>query len=228
MSGRPINRQLGVVMLRRLVSGILAFLAVLFVPAGTVRYWEAWVFMAVLFIPMTLFATHLLRCHPSLLERRMRIREREKEQRWIVTASSLGLVGTFVIPGFDRRFGWSSVPIWVVIAANTVVFLGYLLFMRTLLANEYAGRTVEVEEGQRLISTGPYAAIRHPLYLAAIWIFTAAPLALGSFWALLPAVLVVIIFLFRIREEEKVLTRTLPGYAAYCRKVRYRLIPGIW
>lgn len=198
-------RQLRRITVARLLAGIVLVALGLLLPAGTIRYWEAWVFMAVLFVPMSLFAFSMLRQSPRLLERRMRTRETEPEQRRIVVASGVFILAALVLPGLDRWLGWSSVPVWLVLAADLVIFGGYLLFVRV------RGRTVEVEEGQRLITTGPYALVRHPLYLAAILIFGLTPLALGSYWGLIPAVPLAISFGFRIREEEKTLLRELPG-----------------
>ena len=142
--------------------------------------------------------------------------------------SAVILLATFLLPGFDKRFGWSSVPVWLVIASDVVILLSYLLFALTLRENEYASRTVEVEQQQRVIKTGPYSFVRHPLYLASALIFGSSPLALGSYWALIPTSFYPALLVARIVNEEKVLLRELDGYAGYCKAVRYRLIPGIW
>ncbi len=214
--------------IERLLAAVLIFGAMLFLPAGTVLYWEAWAYMAILFIPMSAFAIYLLRYNPALLERRLRMREREPQQRAIIAVSSVVLLAVFLLPGFDKRFGWSSVPIWLIIAADIVVLFGYLLSILTLRENEYASRSVEVAQGQRVITTGPYSLIRHPLYLATVLIFGFSPLALGSYWALIPGALYPLVLVARILNEEKMLLRDLDGYADYCKVVRYRLIPGIW
>jgi protein-S-isoprenylcysteine O-methyltransferase Ste14 len=212
----------------RLLAAVLLLGAMFFLPAGTLLYWEAWVFMLVLFIPMSVFAAYLLIYNPVLLERRLKMREEAPQQRRIIAVSTLVLLVTFLLPGFDKRFGWSSVPIWLVIAVDVVVLLGYLLFVLTLRENEYAARTVEVEQRQRVITTGPYSLVRHPLYLAAALIFGCSPLALGSYWALIPGALFPALLVARILDEEKLLLRDLDGYADYCQVVRYRLIPGVW
>ncbi|MGQ9627488.1 MAG: methyltransferase family protein [Anaerolineae bacterium] len=212
----------------RLLAAVPILGAMFFLPAGTLLYWEAWVYMGVLFIPMSVFAAYLLRYNPTLLERRLKMREKEPQQRRIIAVSMVVLLAAFLLPGFDKRFGWSSVPIWLVIAADAVVLLGYLLFALTLRENEYASRTVEVEQQQRVITTGPYSLVRHPLYLATVLMFGFSPLALGSYWALIPVVLFPVVLLARILNEEKMLLRDLNGYADYCKVVRYRLIPGIW
>ncbi len=213
---------------KRLLAAIIALGAMFFLPAGTLSYWEAWLFMGVLFIPMTIFAVYLIRRNPSLLERRMRMREEQPQQRKIIGVSIVVLLAAFLIPGFDQRFSWSSVPVWLVIAADIVFLLGYLLFVLTLRENEFAARTVQVEQQQRVITTGPYAYVRHPMYLATLLMYASAPLALGSYWALIPIALLPFILVARILDEERMLLKELEGYADYCQVVRYRLIPGIW
>lgn len=220
--------QLRRMVVARPLAAVFILGAMFFLPAGTLLYWEAWLFMAILFIPMSAFAAYLLKYNPALLERRLRMREKESQQTVIIAVSSVVLLAIFLLPGFDKRFGWSSVPIWLVIAADVVVLLGYVFFILTLRENEYASRAVEVEQQQRVITTGPYSLIRHPLYLATILMFGFSPLALGSYWALIPVALYPPILVARIRNEEEVLLRDLDGYADYCKVVRYRLMPGIW
>jgi len=201
---------------------------VLFVPAGTLDYWEAWVYCAVLVIPFVFVATWLLNKDPELLARRIRLNEKEPAQKRVIGVSRLVFLIAFLLPGLDHRFGWSDVPVAAVLAADALVFLGYVLVFLVFRENTYASRVVEVEQGQKVISTGPYALVRHPMYLGTGIMFLATPLALGSYWALpvflmLPGVLV-----YRIRNEEEVLLRELNGYQEYMQKVRYRLIPFIW
>ncbi|MBC7232325.1 MAG: isoprenylcysteine carboxylmethyltransferase family protein [Chloroflexi bacterium] len=221
-------QQLRKMVVGRLLAALIALGAIFFLSAGTIRYWEAWVYMAVLLIPMSLFAVYLLRYNPALLERRMKMREVEPQQRRIIAVSIIVLLAAGMLPGLDKRFGWSAVPTWLVLAADVIFLLGYLLFVLTLRENEYAARTVEVEQQQRVITTGPYAIVRHPLYLASILMYGFTPLALGSYWGLVPIAFFPVILIARILNEEKVLLRELPGYAEYCQKVRYRLIPKIW
>jgi protein-S-isoprenylcysteine O-methyltransferase Ste14 len=212
----------------RLLAAVVLLGAIFFLTAGTVRYWEAWGFMAVSLLPASLYAAHLLRHNPALLERRLKAREKEPQQKRIVALSMLAIVATFLLPGLDKRLGWSCVPVWLVVAADVVILLGYLLFVLTLRQNEYAARTVEVEPGQRVVTSGPYSLVRHPMYLGATLIYAAAPLALGSYWALIPAALFPLLLVARLLNEEQVLLRDLDGYADYCKSVRHRLIPGIW
>jgi protein-S-isoprenylcysteine O-methyltransferase Ste14 len=209
--------------------GALAVVGLLlFLPAGTLIYWEAWVYCGILFIPMLVVLRYFLKHDPAMLERRMRMREREAPQRRIVAGGTILFFAAILIPGLDHRFGWSFLPLPVVLAADAIVFLGYLLFFLVLRENSYASRVVEVEQGQKVISTGPYAIVRHPMYLAITLMFLATPVALGSLWAFIPFLLIPAVLVFRILNEEKVLLRDLPGYGEYRQKVRYRMIPRVW
>ena len=158
----------------------------------------------------------------------MRMREREREQRLIIKVAYLWFLLAFILPGLDWRWGWSAVPTWLVIVADMLVLAGYGIFLLVLRENRYASRTVQVEQGQRVISSGPYAIVRHPMYIGSMLMYLASPLALGSYWAMLPALLIIPILVARIINEEKVLLRELPGYEEYTRKTVYRLVPGIW
>ncbi len=199
-----------------------------FLPAGTFRYWQAWVYLAMMFILMSFMMVHLLRRDPRLLERRMRTREKEAVQRKIVKLADVFFVIAFLLPGFDRRWGWSSVPPAVVLAADVISLLGYALFALVIRENPFAGHTVEVEQKQKAITTGPYAVVRHPMYSAILLLYGSAPLALGSWWALIPMGMVFIVIPLRAIHEEKFLLKELEGYGEYIQKIKYRLIPGIW
>ena len=212
----------------RFGGAFLVLCAMFFLPAGTLAYWEAWAWMGVLFVPMAGVLVYLVRKDPALLERRMRTRELEKEQSLLIKLSLLWFVLTFLLPGFDRRFGWSDVPFWVVIVADVLVLLSYCLFIVVVRENTYASRVVEVERGQEVISSGPYSIVRHPMYLGVLVMYVCTPLALGSSWALIPAVLIIPVIIARIRNEEKVLQRDLPGYSQYMQTTRFRVVPGVW
>ena len=199
-----------------------------FLPAGTIFYWQAWLYLVVLIIPMLLMLRYFIKRAPDLLERRLRMQEKEAEQKLIIKLLFLYFVVSFLLPGFDQRYGWSSVPVVGVIAANIVVLLGYGLYALVLKENRYASRIIEVEENQPVITTGPYALVRHPMYLAVLLMYVFSPLALGSYWAMLPTILLPVLLLARIRNEEKVLLRDLAGYGAYQQETKYRLIPGVW
>ncbi|MCJ7742474.1 MAG: isoprenylcysteine carboxylmethyltransferase family protein, partial [Methanoregula sp.] len=190
--------------------------------------WEAWVYCAVLLVPCVFVLTYLLRKDPELLARRIRLNEKEPAQRRIIRASSLIFFTGFLIPGLDHRFGWSDIPVEAVLAANILVILGYVLVFLVFKENPFASRVVEVEPDQRVISTGPYALVRHPMYLGTSIMWLATPIALGSYWALPVFLFLPIVLVYRIMNEEEVLLRELPGYREYTQKVRYRLIPGIW
>lgn len=212
----------------RLIIGIPALLLILFLPAGTFAYWEAWVYLAIVLIPMSMVMFYFLKKAPELLARRMNLKEKEAEQKLIIKLSLIPFLLAFILPGIDKRFGWSNVPITFVVVAEIVVFLGYLLFFLVLRENQFASRVIQVEKGQKVIQSGPYRWVRHPMYVGAILMYVASPLALGSYWAIIPAIFIIPVLIARIINEESVLTKELEGYSAYKLKTRYRLIPGIW
>jgi protein-S-isoprenylcysteine O-methyltransferase Ste14 len=212
----------------RAVSAVPILALIIILPAGRWDYWQGWMYLLTLFIPMSFIFAYLLKNDPALLERRMRMREKESIQRKIVSLSYLYFLIAFMLPGLDVRFGWSNALPWVSIAANLLFFAGYMIFFWVLVTNSFVSRVVEVESNQKVISSGPYARVRHPMYAGVIIMYMASPVALGSYWALLPAVLVIPLLIARIRNEEQVLLRDLPGYAEYLHKVKYRLLPGIW
>jgi protein-S-isoprenylcysteine O-methyltransferase Ste14 len=228
MSNKTITAQSVITSLIRLVSGIVVIGACLFWPAGTFNYWQAWVWLATLFIPMGISLVYLVKRDPALLERRTRTNETRPEQRLIIAASSIYFLVIFLLPGFDKRYGWSQVPVWLVLLADLGVLAGYGLYILVLRTNSYASRVVEVEQGQKVISTGPYSLVRHPMYLGMILLMVATPLALGSFWAFLPSLGLIPLLAVRARDEEKLLIKELAGYREYTQKTRHRLFPGIW
>jgi protein-S-isoprenylcysteine O-methyltransferase Ste14 len=228
VSTHPSQRELARTVYVRAALAVPVIWAVLFIPAGTLAYWQAWLYMAILLIPMCFVFRYLLKYDPQLLERRMQTREREVAQRRIVKLSYLYFLVAFMLPGFDKRWGWSAVPPLVVIAADLVVLLGYGLFILVLRENQYASRTIQVEKEQPVISSGPYSLVRHPMYLGVILMYLASPLALGSYWAVLPALLIVPILVARILNEEQVLERDLKGYQEYQLVTKYRVFPGVW
>jgi len=200
---------------------------IIFLPAGSVKYWQGWLWWLIVSGVTLLITTFLLKRDPELLSRRMKVREKEPQPA-IITVLSILSMFTYVLPGFDFRFHWSSVPVGVAITANAVVLIGYIFIFYVFNTNSYASTVVQVEEGQQVISTGPYAVVRHPMYLGLLLMFLATPLALGSYWALILAVLLVPTIVFRIKKEEGILRRDLAGYDSYCRKIPYRLVPFIW
>jgi protein-S-isoprenylcysteine O-methyltransferase Ste14 len=220
--------QLAKMIIIRFVGGFIVLAAMFFLPAGTLDYWEAWVYIAVLFVPIVFVLSYLIRHDPALLERRMRMQEREAEQKLIVKLSFAWFFVMFLLPGFDRRFEWSNVPVALVIAADVLVVLGYTVVFLVFRENTYTSRVVEVERDQKVISSGPYAIVRHPMYVGVLIMYLLTPLALGSYWGVIPALLMVPMLIARIQNEEQVLGKELPGYLDYVQKVRYRLIPGVW
>jgi protein-S-isoprenylcysteine O-methyltransferase Ste14 len=220
--------QLARTALLRLIGGFVVLPALLVPPAGTWAYWEAWVYLAIILIPMTLTGAYLLVNDPELLERRMRAREKDAAQTRIVALAGVVFLAIMLIPGFDRRFGWSHVPLAAVLVADFLVLVGYGVFILVLRENRSVSRIVEVESGQRVVATGPYAVVRHPMYAAVALIGLATPVALGSWWAFVPAPLLVVVLAMRIRNEERLLANELSGYREYMRTTSYRLIPGVW
>jgi len=212
----------------RYLEALLLLSAMFFLSAGTLAYWEAWLYLAILFIPMAFVMAYLLKNDPELLERRMRFREKETAQKRIIYLSWVWFLLAFLLPGFDYRFGWSDVPVIVVLASALLVLLGYGIVVWVFRENSYASRVIEVTEQQQVIDSGPYALLRHPMYLGAIVMYIFSPLALGSWWAMIPALAIIPVLVMRIQNEEALLLRDLPGYAAYRSKVRYRILPGVW
>ena len=212
----------------RFITGFLVMGGIFFTTAGTIRYWQAWLYLVVHFIAVALFLGFLIRKDPELLERRMKVREKEQAQKTVILISIPFYIALYIVPGLDYRFGWSSVPVWLVAAGIIGALAGYSLFVRVLLENRFAQRIVVIEREQKLITTGPYAVVRHPMYSAVSLVFTATPLALGSFWGLCAIPGIIVCLVVRIRNEEKILAQGLAGYDEYRRRVRRRVIPGIW
>ncbi|MGE5629165.1 MAG: methyltransferase family protein [Solirubrobacterales bacterium] len=205
---------------------IIMMWIILFLPAGSIKFWEAWILWAG-FSVLTIFITvYFLKKSPDLLSRRMKHGEKE------VTKKPPAILNFFficyIVPGLDFRFHWSNVPVWLIILSNSVVFLGYLFIILVFRENSYASTVIQVEKEQQVISTGPYAVVRHPMYLGLVLMILFTPFALGSFFALIPALLCIPMNVYRILGEEEVLLKNLPGYKEYCLKTRYRLIPFIW
>jgi protein-S-isoprenylcysteine O-methyltransferase Ste14 len=205
-----------------------ALLTMFFLPAGTWTYWEAWVYLAIVFIPMLLALTYFIIKAPEILERRMRMREKESGQKLITKLFFLYFLLIFLLPGFDKRFGWSSSTSEMVIMADILVLVGYGIILLVVRENQYASRIIEVEQGHQIITHGPYALVRHPMYAGALLLYIFSPLALGSYWAMIPALLIIPLLVARIRNEESVLVRDLQGYEEYLQTTKYRLIPGLW
>ncbi len=214
--------------LSRLIAGVVMFALLFFLPAGTWRYWQAWMYIGVLIIPMFFVLAYFMKNDPALLERRMKMREERKEQRKIIQASGIVFVLIYILPGFDIRYGWSNMPAWVSITAGVVMFLSYMLVFRTMQVNSFLSRVIEVAEDQRVIDTDVYSIVRHPMYVGMIVLYAISPIVLGSWWAVIPALVIIPVIVARILDEEKALEQDLPGYVEYKQKVKYRLIPFVW
>jgi len=198
------------------------------IPAGTFNYWQVYVYIAVLVIPMLFVLFYFLKTDPQFLERRTRAKEKEKQQVLIQVTFSLIFLTALIIPGLDRRFGWSDIPIQAIILADVIFLLGYLIIFFVFKQNSYASRIVEVNEHQKVVSTGLYSIVRHPMYVGVLVMFIPTPIALGSYLGLIPMAIMPLVIVLRILNEEKVLCRDLPGYKEYCKKTKYRLLPFIW
>lgn len=200
----------------------------LFYPARTFAYPGGWLFLALLFVPMLVMGCVMFVRAPELLEKRLNVKEKQKTQKGVVAFSGLMFPVGFVLAGCDFRYGWSSVPLWLTVLSSLLFLAGYAMYAEVLRENAYLSRTVEVQEGQKVISTGLYGAVRHPMYLATFFMFLPLPLILGSFWALIPFAFYPAVIVLRILNEEKILTAELDGYAEYKEKVKYRIIPFVW
>lgn len=209
-------------------TGALVIAALLFIPAGTLDYWQAWVYFGVVLVPMLFVMLYFLATDPDFLERRFRMREKEKEQQLFQKLGSPLIFLGFILPGLGVRFGWQMVAPEISIAADVVALLGYGIIFWVFHENSWAGRTIRVEKGQKVVSTGPYAHVRHPMYAGMIIWYLATPIALGSYVALIPFLIFTPLLYIRIKNEEEVLGRELKGYKEYCRKVKWRLAPGVW
>lgn len=205
-----------------------AFLLILLAAAGTIDYWQAWVVSGTLLAAGFMAAFHFLKADPDFLMHRFKFREKEKVQKKIVGFTSLLFLAGLILPGIDYRFSWSHVPAWLCLFSLSIFLVGYAFIIRVFATNRYASRIIEVQQGQRVISAGPYAIVRHPMYAAQILLFPSFMLSLGTWWGCLFGALIVIPLVLRIRNEEDVLLRDLPGYREYREKTRYRLFPYIW
>lgn len=210
------------------LMGVIMVALLLFLPAGTFAYWNAWVLLAALFGPMLLAGVVMLVASPDLLSKRLNNKEKESEQRTVVALSGLMFLASFVIAGLDFRFSWLPLPSWTVWTATVILVLSYLMYAEVMRENAYLSRTVEVQENQKVVDTGLYGVVRHPMYSATILLFLSMPLVLGSALSFIIMLTYIPIIGARISNEEKVLTEGLEGYKEYKQKVKYKVIPFIW
>ena len=212
----------------KLLSGVLLMGLLLFLPAGTFAYPQGWLLMGILFVPMLCAGIVMLVKSPALLRSRLNAKEEQTQQRWVIALSGLMFVASFVLAGLSFRFGWLLLPRWVSIAAAVLFLLSYLLFAEVLRENVWLSRTIEVQENQRVVDTGLYGVVRHPMYAATVLLFLSMPLVLGSLLSFAIMLAYLPIIALRIRNEEQVLEQGLEGYAEYKARVKYRLFPGMW
>lgn len=218
-------------LINALVKFFCGFLLVgllIFLPAGTLAFAEGWLLMGLLFGPMFIAGLVMLAKSPEFLAKRLDVKEKRSAQQGVVKLSGLMFIAGFVVAGLDFRFGWSNMPQAVTVVASVLFLLAYLLYAEVMRENAYLSRTIKVEEGQTVVSTGLYGIVRHPMYMATLLLFLVMPLVLGSWWALIPFAFYPAIIISRLKDEEVLLTRELAGYAEYKEKVRYRIIPFIW
>ena len=218
-------------LINALVKFFCGFLLVgllIFLPAGTLAFAKGWLLMGLLFGPMFIAGLVMLAKSPEFLAKRLEVKEKRSAQQGVVKLSGLMFIAGFVVGGLDFRFGWSNMPQAVTGVASVLFLLAYLLYAEVMRENVYLSRTIKVEEGQTVVSTGLYGIVRHPIYMATLLLFLVMPLVLGSWWALIPFAFYPAIIISRLKDEEVLLTRELAGYAEYKEKVRYRIIPFIW
>lgn len=210
------------------VLGLTLFSLLLFIPAGSIQYWNAWLLLAALFIPMLIVGIVLAIKKPNLLRKRLNANEKEDEQKSVLRLGALMFVAGLVIAGLDYRYQWLILPKWLVIASTVLFLFAYLLYTEVLRENIYLSRTIEIQEDHKVIDTGLYSIVRHPMYTATILLFLSMPLVLGSLFSFLIFLAYPIIIIKRIKNEEDVLEKSLEGYSEYKKNVKYRLLPFIW
>ena len=214
--------------LTKFFCGFLLVGLLIFLPAGTLAFGKGWLLMGLLFGPMFIAGLVMLRKSPAFLEKRLDAKEKRSAQQGVIKLSGLMFIAGFVVAGLDFRFGWSRMPKAITVVAAILFLVAYLLYAEVMRENAYLSRTIKVEEGQPVVSTGLYGVVRHPMYMATLLLFLVMPLVLGSWWALIPFAFYPAIIISRLKDEEVLLTRELAGYEAYKIKVKYRLIPFIW
>jgi protein-S-isoprenylcysteine O-methyltransferase Ste14 len=217
--------------LRGLFFLLLVMAALLFIPAGTLDYWQAWLFLAVYFALSFAITLYLMKHDPQLLARRMSggpTAEKEPAQKIIMVFASLGFIGLLVVPALDHRLGWSHMPPYVAVAGDALMAFGWLAIFFVFKVNTFTSATIELAPDQKVISSGPYALVRHPMYGGALFMLLGIPIALGSWWGVLVLAAMMPALVWRLLDEERFLARNLPGYAAYQKQVRCRLVPLVW
>lgn len=223
-----MRNKLSLQALTKTIMGFVFICVLLFLPAGTFHYWNAWLFMAVLFVPMIILGIVMLFKSPDLLKKRLDAKEKEGEQKWVVALSGIMFMAAFVVAALNFRFSWHSLPDFVIWISVAIFLFSYLMYAEVIRENAFLSRTIEVQENQKVIDTGLYGIVRHPMYSATIILFLSIPLILGSLISFFIMLAYIPIIAIRINNEERVLEKGLKGYKEYKQKVRYKLIPFIW
>ena len=223
-----MRNKLSLQALTKTIMGFVFICVLLFLPAGTFHYWNAWLFMAVLFVPMIILGIVMLFKSPDLLKKRLDAKEKEGEQKWVVALSGIMFMAAFVVAALNFRFSWHLLPDYVIWVGVVFFLLSYLIYAEVMRENAFLSRTIEVQENQKVIDTGLYGIVRHPMYSATIILFLSIPLILGSLISFFIMLAYIPIIAIRINNEEQVLEKGLKGYKEYKQKVRYKLIPFIW
>lgn len=212
----------------KIILGILLIGVLIFLPANTINYWNGWLLMGLLFIPMFIAGIIMMIKSPDLLKKRLKAKENEEEQKIVILLSLLMFVAGFIIAGLNYRYNWTIMPNWVVVVSSVIFVFSYILYAEVLRENQYLSRVIEVQENQKVVDTGLYGIIRHPMYAATIFLFLSMPLILGSLYSFAIFLVYPIIIAKRIKNEEEVLEKELEGYKEYKTKVKYKMIPFIW
>lgn len=214
--------------LMKFACGLILVGLLIFLPAGTLAFTYGWLFICLLFVPMLIAGFVMLHKSPEFLKKRLDAKEKQASQKGVLAFSGLMFISGFVVAGLDFRFGWSMMPTWVIVAASVLFLVAYALYAEVMRENAYLSRTIKVEAGQTVVDTGLYGIVRHPMYAVTILLFLMIPLILGSWYALIVFAFYPVIIIVRLKNEEELLTRELPGYAEYKQKVKYRIVPFIW
>ena len=212
----------------KFICGLLLVGLLIFLPAGTLCYTYGWLLMGLLFVPMLIAGFVMFFKSPDFLRKRLDAKEKQGTQKGVVAASGLMFIAAFVVAGLDHRFGWSRIPGWVTVVASVLFLLDYAMYAEVMCENAFLSRTIKVEQDQTVVDTGLYGIVRHPMYAVTIDLFMLMPLILGSWYALIPMAVYPVVIVVRLTAEEELLTKELPGYADYKKKVKYRLLPFIW
>lgn len=223
-----MNGKLFAQAITKVISGLLLVGFLLFLPAGSFLYWNGWLLIAVLFVPMIVAGFVMMKKNPELLRKRLNVKEEQSEQKTVIVLSGVMFLAAFIVAGLNFRFGWIVLQNWIVYAATAVFLLGYILYAEVLRENAYLSRTVEVQENQKVIDTGLYGIVRHPMYMSTFLLFLSMPLVLGSVISFVIMLVYIPIIAKRISNEEQVLEEGLAGYSDYKKQVKYKVIPYVW